>query len=115
LSGRTDKSGFNIRAKAKPCNVICAEDDGVIRLLPSLNPPGLAAGISSVAALPACPEGFIQATAVFSVKTATFFFESSLNFIEGWIVDCQQLIFLRIEELRRTTGPRAIEQYPGAP
>jgi hypothetical protein len=47
LSGWTEKPGS---ANAKAITAICAEDDGVIRLLPSLNPPGLAAGTSSMMA-----------------------------------------------------------------
>jgi hypothetical protein len=50
LSGWTDKPGCNVRANAKTGGEICAEDNSVIRLLPSLILPGLAAGTSSMMA-----------------------------------------------------------------
>jgi hypothetical protein len=50
LSGWTGKPGFDVRSNAKAITAICAKDDGVIRLLPSLNSPGLAAGTSSMIA-----------------------------------------------------------------
>jgi hypothetical protein len=50
LSGWTDKPGFNVRANVKAGSDICAEDNSVIRLLPSLILPRLAAGTSSMMA-----------------------------------------------------------------
>jgi hypothetical protein len=80
LSGWTEKPG---RANAKAITAICAEDDGVIRLLPSLNPPGLAAGTSSIIASADVRKVFSPSRDRFWVKTARFFVASYPKSIEG--------------------------------
>jgi hypothetical protein len=85
LSGWTDKPGCNVRANAKTGSEICAEDNSVIRLLPSLILPGLAAGTSSMMASAKSGRSFnpSQAMAVFWLKTATFFFSGCPKSIGG--------------------------------
>jgi hypothetical protein len=78
LSGWTEKPG---RAHAKAITAICVEDDGVIRLLPSLNPPGLAAGTSSMTASADVRKVFQPKPR--PLKTARFFVASYPKSIEG--------------------------------